>query len=435
MKTLTFRQLLPIAIITSWLLVPGMVTAAEAPEAELASGISLVKKGEYSKAIPLLRKAVEASPENAEANYYLGLALNRTTPSKEAESYLKHSLMENPENPALNFELGTHYFNKDVHAEAADYFEQVIQLAPNSELAVKAADYLQRIDEKKQQKAWELSVIAGAQYDSNVMLNGRGMPLPTGYSGKSDWSALVNIKGAYSLTKSEEADIAIGYSFYQNLHASLNDFDIMQNVLDLTAVHTATSNVSLKGVYSFEYLMLDGKGYDIAHSLAPSLLLKSDLGTSSFDYRIRRTYYQDSGKFPTNSDRNGNNHQFGFSHILPLSDTSASWVLFTHDLERTRKSEWDYDGNHLLIGARSVLPSGIAGDISGDVYWKDYRGFDTLYGDTRHDTQYTLSVALTKNFTERYSISLSEVLSRNNSNIPEFSYDRSITSLLFNAKF
>ena len=420
-------------MIAAALLTATTVCAAE--NSELTDGIALAKAGNYSQAIPLLRMAVEAAPDNAEANYYLGLALNRTTPNKEAESYLKHSLMENPEDPGLNFELGTHYFNKDVHAEAADYFEQVIQSAPKSELAAKAAEYLRKIDEKKQVKAWDLSVFAGAQYDTNVMLNGRGMPLPAGFSGKSDWSALVNLKGSYSPVKSDQTEVAIGYGFYQNLHASLNDFDIMQNVVDLTAVHAVNNSFSLKGVYSFEYLLLDGKDYDYAHSLAPSLLLKSELGTTTVDYRFRRTYYQDSDKFPTNSDRNGNNHLFGFSHILPFSDTAAAWVLYTHDIELTKISEWDYDGNHLLLGVRSILPFNITGDVSGDIYWKDYRGFDTLYGATRHDAQYTISVTLTKNFTESYSVSLSEVLSRNNSNIPEFSYDRSMTSLLFNAKF
>lgn len=410
-----------------------IVFAAES--SELTDGIALAKAGNYSKAIPLLRKALETSPDDAEANYYLGLALNRTTPDKEAESYLKHSLIENPENPGLNYELGTHYFNKDIHAEAADYFEQVIQIAPNSELAIKAAEYLRKIDEKKQVKPWELSVFAGAQYDTNVMLNGRGMPLPTGYSGKSDWSALVNLKGTYSPIKSEEADISIGYSFYQNLHASLTDFDIMQNVIDLTAVHTVNSNVSIKGAYSFEHLLLNGKAYDFAHSIAPSLQIKSDLGSTTADCRIRRTYYQDSDKFPTNSDRNGNNYLFGLTHILQFSDSTAAWALYTHDIELTKKKEWNYDGDHLLLGVRTMLPFSIVGDIAGDVYRKDYRGFDTLYGATRHDTQYTVSLSLVKNFTERHSISLSESLSRNNSNIPEFEYDRSITSLLFNAKF
>lgn len=420
--------LIAVAILTT-------TTAYANGNSDLSRGIVLVESGGYSEAIPFLRKAVATSPDNPEANFYLGLALNRTEGGKEAESFLKHSLLENPENPGLNFELGTHYYKKDVPAEAADYFEQVIQIAPGSPLALDATEYLRKINEKKQEKPWDLSIFAGGQYDSNVMLNGRGMPLPTGYSGKSDWSALVNLKGTYSLTKSEEADIAIGYSFYQNLHASLSDFDIMQNVLDLTAVHTATSSVSFKGVYSFEYLLLDGKGYDFAHSLAPSLLLKSDLGTTSVDYRLRRTYYQDSGKFPTNSDRNGNNHLFGFSHILPFSDTTAAWIIFTHDLERTKRAEWDYDGNHLLLGVRTMLPFGITGDLSGDIYRKDYRGIDTLFGATRRDTQYTMSVSLVKNFTERYSLSLSESFSRNNSNIPEFEYDRSITSLLFNAKF
>lgn len=435
MKQFITKSILPITLLTALLLSAAIASAGAVNDPELAAGISLVKKGSYQEGATALRKIINKYPDDAEANYYLGLALNRTTAGKEAESYLKRSLMEFPENPGINYELGTHYFDKDIHAEAADYFEQVIELAPGSALAEKSAGYLQKINARTQEKNWGISVFAGGQYDSNVMLNGRGMPLPQGYSGKSDWSALINLKGNYSPLKTEQAEIGMGYSFYQNLHASLKDFDITQNLVDLSGAYALDSNIRLKGVYSFEYLLLNGKEYDFANSLSPSLQVKSDLGTTTVDYRYRNTKYRNSDQFPTNTDRDGNNHQLGISHILPLSATAALWALYSYDGERTRKQEWDYYGNRFLLGMRSLLPLDLVSDISAEAYLKDYRGIDPMFSATRHDAQYTLSLSVAKNFSERYSVSLSEVWSRNISNIPEFKYDRSITSLLLNAKF
>lgn len=435
MKTKSICKKLTAGLIATLLLVPCLATAAPPSDDDLATGISLAKRGEYSQAIPLLRKAVETSPDNVEANYYLGLSLNRTTKGKESEAFLKRSLMENPEDPATNYELGRHYFEKDVPSEAGDYFEQVIQTAPGSDLALKSEAYLKKINEKPAPKSWELLLYAGGQYDSNVILNGRGMPLPQGYSGTSDWSALINLRAGYTPVRDETGELSFGYSFYQNLHTKLHDFDITQNLLEVSGTHHVTGNASIKGIYSFEYLLLNGRQYDFANSITPSIILKSDLGTTTLDYRARITKYSDSDKFPDNSARNGSNHQIGINHLVPVSDSTSVFAIYAHDVDLTKRSEWDYDGDHLTLGIRSVLPLGITGDLSGDIYWKSYRSLDPAFNATRGDTQYTATLSLSKSFTDNYSVSFSQSLSRNNSNIPEFSYNRAISSLLFNAKF
>lgn len=436
MKVVT-TPLLAAALFACTLLPASSVAAAESDPAVISVGIKLVKEGKYKEGEILLRKALENSPDNPEVNFYLGMALNRTSHGKEAESFLKRALMENPGDAGLNLELGMHYFNKDVPAEAADYFEQVIELAPKSELADRSREFLRKIEESKKERDWSVTVFAGAQYDTNVMLNGRGMPLPEGYSGKSDWSGLVNLRAAYTPFKSGTSEAGIAYSYYQNLHASLKTFDIMQNLAEVSGSHALTDDVRIKGTYSFEYLMLNMDRYDTAHNLAPSLVIRNErIGTTTFDYRFRYTEYSNSAQFADNSDRNGNNYLFGLSHILPLSDTAALWALYNHDTELTRRPEWDYDGERFTLGARYLLPLGLMSDISGDVYRKSYRAQDPQFGNqTRHDNLYTLNLSLTRSFSERFSISLSEALSRNESNIPEFKYDRSITSLLLSAKF
>lgn len=406
-------------------------------EGGLATATALIRSEEYLKAIPLLRQAVAAMPDNPEASYYLGLALNRTTPGKEAEALLKRSLMELPENPGVNYELGLHYLSKEIHVEAADYFKQVMELSPDSDLSRKAAEHLLRINERTEGKNWEISMIAGGQYDSNVILNGRGMPLPQGYSGKDDWSAILNLRAKYAPIKSDQSELAIGYNIYQSLHASLKDFDITQNLVDVSGTLALGSNLKLNGLYSYENLLLHGNSYDTSHSLAPGLLVESAAGTTYVGYRLRTTTFTNSALFPTNSDRNGTNHLLSIRQIYPLTDTTAIWGIYSHDLELTRKTAWEYDGNRLLIGGRSALPFGIVGEGSGEVYWKDYRGVDPQFvsGAIRHDIQYSLSLSLNIMFNETFGMSLCEIWARNHSNIPEFAYERSITSLLLTARF
>jgi hypothetical protein len=327
-----------------------------------------------------------------------------------------------------------HYFDKDVSDEAVDYFEQVVQVAPESELAQKSREFLQKIEASKREKEWELAIYAGGQYDSNVILNGNTIPLPAGYSRKSDWSGIVNLRGSLTPIRTANLDAGISYSFYQSLHSSLKSFDITQHLVEVSASHDFSSALQLKGTYSFEAVLLDGNEYDFAQSLAPSLILKSGLGTTTLDYRYRNVSYRNSQLFQTNSDRTGDNNLMGITHMYPVTESIAALAMYTYDIESTRVSEWDYHGNRVLAGLRSVLPFGLVG-ISGEVYWKDYGGIDPAFLDTRHDTQYTASLSFTHIFSPRYNLTLSEVYSYNVSNIPEFEYKRSITSLLFNARF
>lgn len=410
--------------------------ASEEPsEKSLSRGIALIEQGNYTEAATVLREVAGKSPEDPEAAFSLGKALNRMA-DKEAETHLKKSLMLAPENPGVNLELGILYYNKNVYAEAADYFETTISLDPASEFAGKAREFLKKIDDKGKGSRWEIGFLAGLQYDSNVILNGTGLPLPAGYTGKSDWSGVLNLKGNYSLVKKEQVELTAGYSLYQSLHIRLTDFDITQNLADLSLLYRLSPNMKVKASYAFEYLLLDGDNYDHAHILAPAIQFKlGDWGATTVDYRYRNTSYRNSDKFTNNSDRNGDNHQAGINHVLPLGKSLAVWAAYAHDEEMTRKTFWDYRGDRWLAGFRSDLPLNIIADIYGEYYQKRYGADDPSFGATRNDRLYSASMSLTKHFSDKLSLVLGELYTRNRSNIGVFDYERVITSLFMNVRF
>ena len=158
---------------------------------DLSEGKALIKSGNYAEAATILRKAVSEAPDDPEANLYLGMALNGLA-DKEAATYLKRSLLMEPENPATNFEMGMVYYLKNVYAEAADFFENTQLLAPGSDYAQKSQKMLQIMAEKRKGKRWNLSLLTGMQYDSNVIVNGNNNPSPA--------VSAANRTGAGSLT-------------------------------------------------------------------------------------------------------------------------------------------------------------------------------------------------------------------------------------------
>jgi hypothetical protein len=58
-----------------------------------------------------------------------------------------------------------------------------------------------------------------------------------------------------------------------------------------------------------------------------------------------------------------------------------------------------------------------------------------LSGDKRRDRAYTGSVSMTRLLSERYSITIGQLYTKNNSNIAAFEYSRAVTSVFMNARF
>jgi len=410
-------------------------TAAEEVNDTVASGAVLRQTGNLPEAVTILRAAVDKSSDDPEASFQLGKALNRMA-DKEAETHLKKALMLAPEHPAVNLELGMFYFNKDIYAEAGDYFENTISIAPGTEYARNAQEYLKKIDERSNGSKWDMNFLTGLQYDSNVILNGTGMPLPAGYTGKSDWSGIINLKGAYSFLKKDQIEMKAGYSLYQSLHTRLDDFDITQNLIDLSVAYGVSPRIQLKAAYVFEYLLLGGDRYDHAHNIKPSLLLNfGDWGRAAIDYRYRNTTYTSSDNFPANPERNGDNHYAGISYSIPVGKACFAWAAYSHDEDTTRHDYWNYHGDRVFAGFRSSLPFNMVADINGEYYRKGYAADDPAFGVTRHDHQYSGSFSLTKTFSDRISVVLGEQYTRNDSNIGVFDYVRATTSLFMNVRF
>jgi Tetratricopeptide repeat len=409
--------------------------AAEDPRnRDVAEGVALIKEKDFRQAATVLREAAEKTPDDPEVNFYLGVALNRLA-EQEAEPVLKKSLMQAPDNPYVNFELGLFYFAKNVDAEAGDYFENVIALAPEGAYAEQAREYLKRIEEKGREKRWDLNFLTGMQYDTNVVVIGDG-PLPAGVTRKSDWNGLFNLRGSYSLIKNEEVELTAGYSLYQTLHTELTDFDVTQNLGDISLLYGLLPNVKLKLGYSFEYLFLGGEQYDFAHIAAPSLICNfGELGSTTLDYRYRKTTYRNFGAFTTNTDRNGHNNYGGITHVLPLGQSYSVWGAYSFDEDRTQQEFFDYRGNRGVVGFRATLPFNALADLSGEWYHKRYAVDDPAFGATRKDDQMTVSFTLVKMLSQTFSVLAMEQYTRNQSNIAAFDYVRSVTSLFFNARF
>ncbi len=414
-------------------------TLAHADEAayeqHLAKGVLYMESKDFTAAEAEFNSALKESPGDFTATLYLGIAQSRLG-DKSAETTLKRALAAKPGDPRTSLELGIYYFNNAAYDASRNYLGEAVSAAPNSEISAAAKEYLQAISLRGTSKPWTVNVSLGTQYDSNVVLNGAGGPLPQGISRKSDWRAVAYAKGEYSFLRTDRADASIAYSIYQSLHAKLSDFDVSYHLLELKSTYALSPRLSLRGSGAFEYSFVGGNDYDAAYSLSPALIISEGGGYSTeVEYIYKKTRFMNSDLFFNNSDRTGPDNLVGVMQHIPLHPSVLARVGYFHDVNSTRQDFWSYRGDDALIGLQFSLPKEIYLDLYGEYYHKNYKGPFEPLGENRRDRTYTASISATKLLSPHYSVTLGQAYVRNESNTSVFDYNRAITSLFLNARF
>lgn len=403
-------------------------------EQTITKAVNKIENREYEEAIQDLKTILQSRPQDEEANLYLGIALSRTG-NEDAEGVLKKALSLNPENPRTNLELGILYYKKALFDEAEDYFKTAITIAPDTEISATANEYLNSIKQKEKIKQWGLSISAGGQYDSNVILNAEDNPLPEGISQESDWKAVLYLKGIYNFVIGEKINVLTGYNLYQNFHTKLSDFNTTSHLIKLEPTYRPSSILTLKGQYAFQHVSVGGDAYDYSHSFSPMLILSQGKGFSTIiTYRYLKTHFMDTELFEENSDRTGFNNLAGITQEIPLGNSVRLRISYQYDKDSTSKDFWDYTGNKGLIGVQINLLHNLIINLSGEYYNKDYDGIYPSEAIEREDDISTASILITKELSNIFSLTIGQFYTKNKSNIDLFDYDRAITSFFINMR-
>ncbi len=410
-------------------------TIDSAYEVAIAKAVSKIESEDFDGAMKILQDVLQTKPEDERATLYLGIALSRSG-HRDAEGILKKALLLNPHNPRTSLELGIYYYKRGTLNEARDYFDNTIQLAPDSDYAKTAVEYLKLAKKEGVAKRWSVDWSVGGMYDSNVVLGSGDNPLPEGITRRSDWAGVFYLKGKYNLFSERKLKGSAAYSFYQSFYNKLADFNVTSNTFDIRLAYHVTQNLILKGEYWFDYVLVGGNTYNYAHNLSPILVIVEGEGfATELHYIYRKAEFKDADLFQDNSLRTGFNNLFKIIQNVPLSDIAILRVGYAHDVDNAQADYWSYKGNKGLAELKFRLPYRIFVDICGDYYDKDYDGIYPGTGTERHDKIWTGTFSGTKFLSDRFSLSLGVYYTDNDSNIDFFDYDRIIPSLYVNVRF
>jgi tetratricopeptide (TPR) repeat protein len=121
----------------------GSCTAVEQDLKSLVQqAFDLHQKGQFTEALPLLRRAYAAEPDNYFVNLLLGVDSLRTGQPKTAIPFLKKASRLRPKEEYPLDYLGEAYARQDLYGEAAEAYIRAVRVAPGSaESAVAFVDF------------------------------------------------------------------------------------------------------------------------------------------------------------------------------------------------------------------------------------------------------------------------------------------------------
>ena len=103
-----------------------------------SAGIAWSRAEDVERALPLLRRAAEADPNDAEVHFFLGIGLLRQNDAEGAEMALSVVVREAPQISQASFFLGQLRYDAEDYGAAVDHLGRYLETAPEGAFAADA---------------------------------------------------------------------------------------------------------------------------------------------------------------------------------------------------------------------------------------------------------------------------------------------------------
>ena len=377
-------------------------------EYQLYLGMLRLERRDYAGAATALARARELDAKRVDpvASYYLGLAEARIREEDRARQTL----------------VGV----RDVWAGTVWGDE--------------AARALARLERGETRSAFA-SLGAGFEYDNNAVLRGRGVPLPSDISGKSDFAGVWNASAGLELWKHDDTTLGLMGTYHGTTYVDLTDFDVhfpgATVWLETPVGESSTGRLR----YDFGYAWQGGDPFFATNAVQASLEHPwARYGTTAVYLQgLYDAYFFNSQNVPDGPgapgsacadptrpcgpsnlnernarERDGAGWAAGFDHTLPVATESlplrdTSLVAgFRYAGFESAGREYDFDAFDFHGGFATILPAALALDVLAGFTLRPYRHSSTFPDpdDVVDGVQYGLSNLRKREKTTRVEIGL-----------------------------
>lgn len=432
--------------------VPAATYASDESALLLARGEVAYHHGQYEEAQSLLRRAIAADPEDADAHYFLGVILFKRGLYDQAAAAFERTLELRP---------GNRQVGRSLEMASARESGALPALSVTTE-KVAPIDTLTRLRRPELLKRWDVRASFGVEYDSNVPL-AAGETILVRTKGQQtvdadeedDAAFLLSGGGRYDLLSREDSLFRVEYDIFQSLHTSVTDFDFQSQRPRATASYAILPYLWAGVQGGYNYFRLDHTSYLGEPFAFPFVsLLHGSTGLGQLTYRYGSSTYFST---PFEDVRNGDGHEVGTSYTYYWGDARFATLGYTYAVEdpyhrytrgpvkgqggqsvcfrsgvKVFPCPRDFDGNSNEVRLSVGLPA----------WWQTFVDLMYLYRydayteknsaagfrKQRYDSQHRFLVQVMRPINEHVRLSLSYMGTINPSNIDLYDYQRHVVS-------
>ena len=422
-------------------------------DASLDLGVALLELRRPVDALAALARARTFEETSHDAALYMGLCLFRLGQYDAAIEELQSAAASPPLTPTARYYQGVIAYDRRQYGDARGHFEYVAAERPSTEIGRQAATYLERLD-----RAWadrfDFRTSVAFQYDSNVgLVNGL---IEDVQSSRDDGRVVFQARASALALDGESTSLSVGYDFFQSLHFELAEFDIQNHAVWAEGSH-ALGPVEATLFASWDYYLLDTESFLDETTVSPSLAVSAvALGDTVLRYVWRRRHFRldpfngsEVGEASVGS-RNADIHTMGFrQHFDTLNDRWRAFVGYAYEIHDAEDGDaaaeaFAYDGHQFEAGTAVDLAEGLEATLEfryrTEQYSDESGGFSldgdgTPNGRRREDQEARAIVAVRKDLSDRFAVTVAYLGVDNSSDDARFEYTRHIGSLSLETKF
>lgn len=410
--------------------------------AALDLGVALVQSAKYRDAIPALVQAQRNLEFDGQASLFLGIAQLRLNDIEVARANFARAAARDPAlKTAATYYEGVANYRQGYTDSAIEHFTEVANDSPNSEMGREATAFLAKI-QQLERPAYQGYGRVGFQYDSNVVLAPGGNVIVPGISHQSSGGATVDLNGTYAVWRGEEAELLLGYEFFQSMYFDLGDFDLTDNGPNIQLVGTAgLFDYGVSGRY--DYYLLAGNNFLQEVNAFPWIgVPESDWGRTEVLFRMRRRDFLD----PSYEVRDGFNYATGFQQYYYLkapnnfvsvgyrfdSEQPLAKHQFPPGLPPENANQYAYNGHEISVGFGWLFPYDIS-SYAGYSYHRER--YSVRASDGRRDEDHQATVLVSRPINEYLTVTGAFFGDFNSSINPLYNYTREIGSIALEVRF
>lgn len=424
-------------------------------EAALDLGVTLVEDQRYDEAVPWLEQAQRSPALATRSSLFLGIAQLRANQLEAAKASFARVVDDPTHGTTARYYAGVVDYQLGNRAAAQTAFIAVVATQPDSAVGREAKRFLDLLHAPGG-RWYSLYAGLGLNYDSNVILagaNGASAQNVLGVSRKNDGEATIRAGALVVPWQHDATGVSLAYDFFQSYHFELAEFDLQ--------AHTVTAQIaSESGPFRFgalaryDYELLDTQSFLQAATGSPWVTMRTgDIGRLVLFYRMVWSDYKQI-KF---SARNSFNHAFGVTQFFQLgSEERVLWLGYQFDLEDPDLDEdlgepghptaddaesFAYNGNEVNVGIAWRFPFEIKSETRLAYRYEYYDPESALFttptppGPRRRDHDLLFSLSFRRPIWESIDAVVGYFGDFNDSNDPDFDYDRSVVSIGVEARY